>query len=555
MAPNFDSLQGVIDPQTLASLKQSYYAQAAPLQGQTTDPTSGTNLYEDASYRPSADAAGLSALDAKFDPQAIKDTYLYGSPEAAKYVKTYLQQQGFTGDPDQLAVQNRQAQGGLTGFYGTPTAGQMFGVGGGGSSGTTRTTAASPLGIATGIFGLAGVKSPFTPDQVNADFNQLNQFGAGQAAQRSAVDSSAADPEKGVLQALMMIYGGQLLGAGGAGGAGGEAAAGAGDAGYTYGAGTAAADAGAGGGVGAAETAANSAPWGVNPTNSATTGDVPVTDGSEFTPQVGTPAPVDPSGGLTLQQIAQGAGGAAATGGLSGGESGGSTMASTGEGGASQSTSGSATDYGTGGGSSSSVPSWLTNLLPAALGGSSNGAGILPSALGALGSYEQTQAYKDQAAKLDAYGAPSRARYEATYAPGFTMANDPGYTDALNAASTASLHGLSVSGNPAGSPNAWATSMSDLYNKTAYPALQDYRKTNAGTGGLASLSAAAPGAAATAIGSQPNLYNAVGSGLNDIFGTNNNSTSTTLAQLYKMINSGGSSGYTTTPLDASGGLA
>ncbi len=98
---------------------------------------------------------------------------------------------------------------------------------------------------------------------------------------------------------------------------------------------------------------------------------------------------------------------------------------------------------------------------------------------------------QSQIAADKAVVAPSQARYESTFQPGFTMANDPGYQDALDQSSKATLHALSVNGNPAGSPNAWAQSLTDNYQKTAYPALQAYRSTNANTGGYGSAGAGA----------------------------------------------------------------
>lgn len=149
------------------------------------------------------------------------------------------------------------------------------------------------------------------------------------------------------------------------------------------------------------------------------------------------------------------------------------------------------------------------------------GAGLIgkaaPAALGAVGAKQQADSLSALAEKYMALGAPSRDRYEASYEPGFTMMNDPGYKDALDQSSKATLHGLSVQGNPAGSPNAWAQSLNDLYAKTAYPALQNFRNTNANAGGIASLQTAAPAAATGAIGAQANIFNAIGGGLNDIF--------------------------------------
>jgi hypothetical protein len=157
-----------------------------------------------------------------------------------------------------------------------------------------------------------------------------------------------------------------------------------------------------------------------------------------------------------------------------------------------------------------------------------------PSLLGAYASNRQTGAYKDLASQLAGYGAPSRARYEGSFAPGFSMSQDPGFTDALNQAGKASMHALSTFGNPAGSPNAWAQTNQDLFSKFAYPALQAYRTGNAAAGGISALTTAAPSATSGAIGSQANVYNAIGGGISDIF----NPTPTlaqTLAQYTRMM--------------------
>ncbi len=149
------------------------------------------------------------------------------------------------------------------------------------------------------------------------------------------------------------------------------------------------------------------------------------------------------------------------------------------------------------------------------------GAGLLgkaaPAALGVVGATKQQNSLEALAQKYLDLGAPSRTRYEASFAPGFTMENDPGYMDALNQASKATLHGLSVNGNPAGSPNAWAKSLSDNYAKTAYPALQNFRNTNANAGGIASLQTSAPGFDTGAVNAGKGVFDAVGGGINDIF--------------------------------------
>jgi hypothetical protein len=162
-----------------------------------------------------------------------------------------------------------------------------------------------------------------------------------------------------------------------------------------------------------------------------------------------------------------------------------------------------------------------------------------PAALGAYAANKQADSLQALADKYMNLGGPSRDRYEASFAPGFTMANDPGYTDALNQASKATMHALSVNGNPVGSPNAWGRSLQDLYEKTAYPALNTYRNQNASTGGIASFSAAAPGAATGAINAEGNVFNAVGGGINDIFNPKP-SLAQTLAEYQRLIKAQGS---------------
>lgn len=154
----------------------------------------------------------------------------------------------------------------------------------------------------------------------------------------------------------------------------------------------------------------------------------------------------------------------------------------------------------------------------------------LPGVLGAIGSSSQASSLKDLADKYAGYGAPSRDRFEASFQPGFSMASDPGYQDALDQSSKATLHSLSVNGNPAGSPNAWAQSLQDNYQKTAYPALQQYRSTNAAAGGLGTAAAAAPGLATSAIGANGQTMANLGGAFRDV-----TSDTSTLADLMKKL--------------------
>ncbi|MBM3460750.1 MAG: hypothetical protein FJX76_01485 [Armatimonadetes bacterium] len=150
---------------------------------------------------------------------------------------------------------------------------------------------------------------------------------------------------------------------------------------------------------------------------------------------------------------------------------------------------------------------------------------------------------------------PSRLRYEGSFAPGFSMGNEPGYRDALDQITQSMLRGLSVSGNPFDSPNAWEQTLTDVGVKFAFPALQGYRAQNAATGGYSSFGGAGAsvpgittllpvtasagsgvgtqagaGAATGAIGADANLYNAIGSGISNVF-----NPPTSIADLVKLL--------------------
>lgn len=141
----------------------------------------------------------------------------------------------------------------------------------------------------------------------------------------------------------------------------------------------------------------------------------------------------------------------------------------------------------------------------------------LPGLLGAYASNQQSKDYLALADKYAAFGAPSRARYEASYLPGFSMENEPGYKDALDQTTKSFLHKASVAGNPVDSPNAWMQTLKDVNSTFAFPALNQYRTTNANAGGLANMASAAPGFDASAARSNANIYNALGDAAGDIF--------------------------------------
>ena len=162
----------------------------------------------------------------------------------------------------------------------------------------------------------------------------------------------------------------------------------------------------------------------------------------------------------------------------------------------------------------------------------------LPGLLGAAGASKQASSLGGLATQFQAAGAPSRARYEASFAPGFTMANDPGYQDALDASSKATLHSLSVSGNPAGSPNAWAASLADNNAKFAYPALQTYRSQALTASGIPNYNAAAPGAMTGQVGSNAGIYNGIGAAIGNV--TNPQQSLADILKQYQESNGGSS---------------
>jgi|SRR3990167_4068 len=142
---------------------------------------------------------------------------------------------------------------------------------------------------------------------------------------------------------------------------------------------------------------------------------------------------------------------------------------------------------------------------------------IAPAALGVIASNQQSKDYLQLADKYMGFGAPSRARYESSFVPGFSMANEPGYADALDQTTKSFLHKASIAGNPADSPNAWMQTLKDVNSTFAYPALQEFRRVNAGAGGLANMAPAAINAEGRSVGAERGIYDALGAGFADVF--------------------------------------
>ena len=141
--------------------------------------------------------------------------------------------------------------------------------------------------------------------------------------------------------------------------------------------------------------------------------------------------------------------------------------------------------------------------------------------LGILGANAQTNAYQDVANRFIDLGAPYRALNLASYQPGFSMQNEPGYSDALantqsqflRAASAGRAPGV-ARGNPFDNPGAWAETMKYVNANLALPALTSYRSGLERSGGLG-LGAGANASLAGA-GTAGGIYNALGSGLSNL---------------------------------------
>lgn len=139
-------------------------------------------------------------------------------------------------------------------------------------------------------------------------------------------------------------------------------------------------------------------------------------------------------------------------------------------------------------------------------------------------------AQQDIANKQDAlareymgFGAPSRARYEASFAPGFDItAADPAFKGALDASTDSLLRKGSVGGNPYGNPGVLAEILKYTTGNVALPYLKDYRNQNAATGGFGAFSTAAPGAATNSINATGSMYSDVAGGLADILNPRRN---------------------------------
>jgi hypothetical protein len=138
-----------------------------------------------------------------------------------------------------------------------------------------------------------------------------------------------------------------------------------------------------------------------------------------------------------------------------------------------------------------------------------------PAALGYIGGTQQTNALNQMQDKYLALGQPSRDRLEASYQPGFSLMNEPGFKDAMNQSSTSVLNNLSAkSGNPYDNPGAVTQANQYMFGNVALPQLNTYRSQNASSGQLGTNTAGTAGMAGAS--SSGNALNAVSFGANNL---------------------------------------
>lgn len=137
----------------------------------------------------------------------------------------------------------------------------------------------------------------------------------------------------------------------------------------------------------------------------------------------------------------------------------------------------------TGGAGAPSVPPGSGSLASRILDGTATTADYLQglgtvgsAALGLYGQNEQIDALRANADKYLAMGAPYRDRLNASYAPGFSMADQPDFLNALDVGAQAAARATSARvGNPTGNPGAYADMQKYISGSLALPQLNTYR--------------------------------------------------------------------------------
>jgi hypothetical protein len=135
--------------------------------------------------------------------------------------------------------------------------------------------------------------------------------------------------------------------------------------------------------------------------------------------------------------------------------------------------------------------------------------------LGVLGSNAQADAYGDVAQQYLNMGAPYRNLLQQSYAPGFSMADQPDFQNAMDVGAQAAARATSArSGNPVDNPGAYAEMQKYITGSLAMPQLNTYRSQLGSFGQLGTNTA---GTASMGEASQTGgMYNALGYGLGQL---------------------------------------
>ena len=140
------------------------------------------------------------------------------------------------------------------------------------------------------------------------------------------------------------------------------------------------------------------------------------------------------------------------------------------------------------------------------------GGNLLGAGLGAYGANQQANSYGDIANKFMDMGAPYRGLLEQSYQPGFSMANQPDFMNALDIGSQAAARATSAkAGNPVGNPGAYADMQKYISGSLALPQLNTYRS-QLGTFGQLGTSQAGQ-AMGNQTQAQGGVYDALGYGI------------------------------------------
>lgn len=188
-------------------------------------------------------------------------------------------------------------------------------------------------------------------------------------------------------------------------------------------------------------------------------------------------------------------------------------------------------------------PSLLSNIAKL-FGGSGTGSSsdllsalvrALPGLAGAYASNQQTNAITDLANKYSEMGAPYRSRLTDLYANPSGFLSSPEVRVPVQQGTDALARSLSAKvGNPIDN----MTALQEIQNYSAnqlFGRLGQEKDRLAGFGGLANYNAAAPGLEQNAIGSNSNMWNALGSAASSVF----NPQPSTLEQLMKSLQGSG----------------